>query len=1191
MILKQMEVQGFKSFPNKIELKFDQGITCVVGPNGSGKSNITDAIRWVLGEQSAKQLRGERMEDIIFGGTEKRKPLSFCEVSLTFDNQNNALPVPYSEVTVTRRVYRSGEGEYYINKNACRLKDIVELFRDTGIGKEGYSIIGQGRVEEILSNKGEDRRAVFEEAAGITKYKARKLEAERKLVKTRENMARLTDIVLELENQIGPLKEQSETAKRYLALQEELRTLEISQFVQQYQRQQARLADQLAQLQAIEEQEEQAARQDADLREALERASLESTRLEAALSRLQEDIAAQSAQARKAEGEANVLVERENHLRAEIARINQDVQSLQQQLENGESQAEQGGHSQAAHQAQIAQCTAELAAYEAESAKLGGQISDEEQRIEQAKNEIIRGMGHLSDVKNRITQLQTMRDAYARQLETTDGQKAQLEDQLLALLAEREQAEAQLAATRQEIEQAGQAFEQAQQQSARMAHEAMQAAARQQRLAADVQSAQQRLNLLKQMQRDFEGYQQSVRRLLEDCRRDERLSQKQHGVVAELLSVPAGLEKAVETALGGAMQHIVTPNEEDARDLIAHLRRRQYGRATFLPITAIQGRRLNEQERRTLGSGVVGIASELVSFDELYRPIMENLLGRTVIVEDMDSGIALSRQNRFAFRVVTREGDVINAGGAMTGGSAQARFTSLLGRERAVQDARAQLDRLKQDLTAAQQQSEQARAAQLAAEQAAQQAQQRRHQLDIACTREAERTGIVTDALAQKQAQLDELAQSRAALQENIQDAEQEIAGTRSATDQIEQGQKVGQQDVAAWQAALYQLRQAREKHLQQIADKRVQLAALEKEQSAALREGERMQRERQRLEQELARQGILLAQREQELAQAMAAYAQAVENTRAAQQQLEGLREQLTELTAQREAARQSADRASQQREALRAQGGERLEQKHKLTLAQNRIEQELETAAQRMWEQYELTYAGALPLAGELPTGGVSRIDALRKEIRAIGTVNVNAIEDYIKVGERYEYLTRQQADLQQADEQLQSVIAELQQKMQQRFSEQFVMIDGYFRQTFTALFGGGTAELQLSDENNVLECDINIVAQPPGKKLQLLSLLSGGEKALTAIALLFAMLNLKPTPFCVLDEIDAPLDESNIGRFASYLRDYADKTQFIVVTHHKGTMEVGDALYGVSMEEKGISRLISMRMEDKPDTTMAG
>lgn len=1189
MILKRMEVQGFKSFPNKIELKFDQGITCVVGPNGSGKSNITDAIRWVLGEQSAKQLRGERMEDIIFGGTEKRKPLSFCEVSLTFDNENAALPVPYTEVTITRRVYRSGEGEYYINKNACRLKDIVELFRDTGIGREGYSIIGQGRVEEILSNKGEDRRAIFEEAAGITKYKARKLEAERKLVKTRENMSRLTDIVLELEGQIGPLKQQSETAKRYLTLQEELRTLEISQFVQQYQRQQTKLADQVQQLSEIEQQEAEAARQDAALREALEQASLETVRLEGELTRLQDDIAAQSAQARKAEGEANVLAEREGHLQGEIKRIEDVIDGLGQQLARNAAQA-QDDNAQTNHEVLIAQGRQSLAQCEAQAAQLGAHIGEEEQRIEQAKNEILRGMGRLSDVKNRITQLQTMRDAYTRQLQASDGQKAQLEDQLLALMAEQQQAEAQQALTRQQLVEAEQTIADAQQESARLAQDAMARAARQQRLAADVQSAQQRLNMLKQMQRDFEGYQQSVRRLLEDCRRDERLNKKHHGVVAELLSVPAGLEKAVETALGGAMQHIVTPNEEDARDLIAHLRQRQYGRATFLPITAIQGRRINEQERRTLGKGVVGIASELVSFDELYRPIMENLLGRTVIVEDMDSGIAISRQNRFAFRVVTREGDVINAGGAMTGGSAQSRFTSLLGRERAVKDAQAHLERLKQELEQAQLQNEQGRAAQVTAEQAAQQAQQHRHQLEIAATREGERVGIVADALAQKQAQLEALDENRAALEENIQDAEQEIQGIQSATDEIEQGQKVSQQDVAAWQSALYQLRQDREQQLQDIADRRVQLAALEKEQSAALREGERVQREQQRLQQEIDRQNQLLAQNRLQREDAATQHQIALEATQAAQQLLEGLRQRLQGVNTQREQAKVSADQTAAQREQLREQTGTWLEQKHKLSLAQTRIEQEQEASAQRMWEQYELTYASALPLAGELPTGGVSRIDALRKQIRVIGTVNVNAIEDYLKVGERYEYLTRQQADLTQADEQLQNVIAELQQKMQQRFSEQFVKIDGFFRQTFTALFGGGTAELQLSDEGNVLESEINIVAQPPGKKLQLLSLLSGGEKALTAIALLFAMLNLKPTPFCILDEIDAPLDESNIGRFASYLRDYTDKTQFIVVTHHKGTMEVGDVLYGVSMEEKGISRLISMRLEERPQPDLA-
>ena len=1169
MRLSRLEINGFKSFARKTELVFGNGITAVIGPNGSGKSNIADAVRWVLGEQSARALRGTRMEDVIFNGTQQRRAQAYCEVTLTFDNADGALPVPFSEVAVTRRVYRSGESEYCLNHTACRLRDILELFRDTGIGKDGYSIIGQGKVDEILSNKSEERRAALEEAAGVMRYRVRKEEAARKLEHTEKNLERIDDILTELGDRLQPLEEQSAAARAFLKLRDELRDLEVNLFLYQYDRNRERLSSLESAIRQMEEEEAQNEALSAELQteaDALERQVAE---LDATLSEQQNRLVSLLSGVETHVGECNLLLERREHAKAELQRLQAERDRLTARNEElGQTLAEMT--SDTAGEAAMAQLTRDIAAAEASLAAQDAALLTAEAELERRKNEMMEAMNRLADAKSGSSRFDAMAAAIAERLEAIARQRTEQTGARAALETEYTEAQAELSELTQARQTLQGELDTALQNRASLEKRHADAVAEQHGLEQETGSVRSRLRVLREMARSREGYYTSVKRLMDDAARDKQLAASVVGVVAELIHVPKRFETAIGMALGSSLQNIGTPTAEDAKYVIEYLRRKDYGRATLLPISLLHRNPANEAELRQLRmEHCLGLASELVECNDEMRPVVEYLLGRTAVVEDLAAGIALKKRTGGAFHIATLEGDIISTGGAMSGGSRQKRGFSLLGREREMEEHGEKKQERRKALLLADMQADAFRA--------------ELHEKDLAITRQSEKVDIIDRDRARAEEQAGRLEEERQQLDENLADIRRQREESVALQRDIELGNATSREDVQRTQAALAGKRAAREAASKQLTEQKVRLMALQKERDAVQAEHNRLAAERDAVKNALLAQETAIQETTGQIAAAERRLEEMQQSVQAEQAQAGAQKEQHRRLEEERAARADSLAQLRKRREEALQSTREIGERKHRQELQKSRAEMELAGMQDRIWEEYELTYENALPYRHDIPIAASgTRVNEIKAEIRDMGDINLSAIEDYRAVSERHAALAAQSADLRQAKADLETLIAELTDTMQGEFSRQLHVIQQNFTRVFAELFGGGHAELRLSDEKDVLGCDIDIIAQPPGKKLQLLSLLSGGERALTAIALLFAMLQLKPPAFCVLDEIESSLDEVNVTRFADYLKAYSDETQFIIITHRKGSMEVCDSLYGVSMEERGVSKVVSARFD---------
>lgn len=1184
MKLKKLELYGFKSFAQRTEIVFDEGITGIVGPNGSGKSNIGDAVRWVLGEQSAKTLRGASMSDVIFNGTQKRKPLSYCEVSLVFDNDDHALAMEAAEVMVTRRVYRNGESEYYLNRTACRLKDVVDLFRDTGIGKEGYSIIGQGRIDEILSRKSEDRRQVFEEAAGIVKFKARKEEADKKLQRTLENLERVDDILDELTKRVKPLEEQSRNARVYLELSTELKDLDLNLFLIRSDRARARLSELESELLTVQtiladtesnltdkttRRDETQNRID-QLEEAITKARTELMECAEHVHESQKKLSAlQSRRETRSENRQRIVREQEE-AQERLAEIEKDHVRIQEDVEKQ--------HSLIADAEQILRATQEAAE------KAQAKEKEADAALETQKAAVIDQMNRLSDVRNDKTRLNTMQAQMETRLTEIEESGGALQEQKAALREALTAVEKQLETENQHQQQCQEKLAQARQASdeADTAYANLRADVEKQ--SADMQAAASRHNVLTEMTRDMEGYNMAVRRAMTYAKQRGLTGVK--GVLAQLMTVPQAYETAIDMALGAAQQNIVTDTEETAKELINYLRQNRLGRATFLPMSAIRGKTLYGNERNALKlPGCLGVASELVQCAPEYRGIVENLLGRTVIADNLDHGIPIMRAGNHAFRLVTLEGDVMHSGGSMTGGSAQSKVSNLLSRERELkeltaklQTGRAELDKCRQELTQRQQTAQEKR-------QKVSDAVNALHQQEIAVAREQARRESVSADLNTHLQRMQETEQARVQLHQSLEDIRQQLETIEHQRTGAQGDQSAMEQKTIEMQNALVKARaeaSAENDRLMvrtlQLSDLRHGLSDLERDEAHAQQDQAQILREQERREQLLHEMDELDAIDENDMKR---------EEAESARRQKEQLRqESAAQAIEQRRSQAQSDLRdILSDMENLHEAYNRDSEKLHKTELAKARIEGDQKNLQNRIWDTYKLTYAGAEEFRRTPFDEKESdcRAAELQGQIRALGTVNVGAVEEYAETKARVDDLTAQQQDLKRAEMDLRELIERLLIQMRSTFVENFSKMQGYFAETFTRLFGGGHAELKLMDPDDPLNCGIEVNAQPPGKKLQLLSLLSGGERALTAIAILFAMLKLKPTPFCILDEIEAALDDANIGYYADYLKEYSKGTQFIVVTHRKGTMERCNSLFGVAMEEQGVSRMVSVSLQD--------
>ncbi len=1179
MYLKALELQGFKSFPEKTLLTFDGDITAIVGPNGSGKSNLSDALRWVMGEQSTRSLRGGKMEDVIFGGTERRKPVGFAQVSLILDNTDGSLPLEESEVMVTRRYYRSGESEYYINRRTVRLRDVTELFLDTGLGRDGYSIISQGRIDEILSVRSTDRREVFESAAGISRYRHRKEEAERKLERTGENLQRIGDKLDELELQVGPLKEQSETARQYLLYRDELRGLEVSLWM-----------DQLDKLRIdsrkVREDCEQAAAQRDDLR----------NRVDALYQKAAEDAQILQQQALAIEETRGVIAEKE----AEQARRAAQAAALETGIRDNEET--------------IARLTREQEEHDGRVVSLDRQCDEQRSRIRGLTEQETENRQAQETLSRQLTDATERRDALAARLEElrrTEEQETAAAAQAGARLSGLDAAGQELTERNAELvrqmdvrqERLAQARGQMAEIEDAMARTAEEQTARQRQRDAAVQAAERcrtegrkardqvidlqmqgerlatRIKLLTDMEREYEGFGKSVHTVMQEV--DRGALRGVRGPVGSLIRVQENYTTALEAALGGALQHIVTEREEDAKAAILSLKQKGAGRCTFLPMDAIRGRSLQEKgvDREP---GFVAIASELAAFDPEYRDIIENLLGRTVVAENLDAAIAMARRYGHRLRIVTLDGQLLNPGGSMTGGSTRKSGgilsrASELERLRGEKDALAgrrqraaeTLARAQRDLTAAEETLKTAESAlQTCAGETARLESLRDHQAALLqeITEDADALQAELTLLEQRAGQSREGA---AALQAEIDTHEAAAAEARALLDRESAAAPTLDGAVRTLSEALADLRTAA---AALAAEKSSWEAALERL-DALRRDFSGDQARRTAAMEELRRRG---AEQESRLRQEQDAQQALLQET----ETLRGTLRRQTEERMETEARRTRTDREAQDlnRELLAMEGEcARLEQKREMSdLQENQI-------LDRLMEHYGLSHSAAQSVRMPLESAAKAsrRAAELKRQIAALGTPNLGAIEEYQRVSQRYTFFLEQRNDVVKAKEELEEVIAGLAEEMKVVFVREFANISDAFSKVFTDLFGGGQAHLELEDADDVLGCGIEIKAQPPGKTLKTLSLLSGGEKAFVAIALYFAILKVRPTPFCIMDEIDTALDDLNIVRFARYLRGLADKTQFLVITHRRGTMEEADVLYGVTMQEQGVSKMLAVNL----------
>ena len=1183
MFLKCIEMTGFKSFPEKTVMQLNGSITGVVGPNGSGKSNVSDAVRWVLGEQSAKTLRGSVMQDVIFAGTQKRTPRSYCEVTLIFDNHESKMNTAYSEIQVTRKLYRSGESEYYLNRTKCRLKDILNMFRDTGIGKEGYSIIGQGKIDEILSEKSIERRQVFEEASGIMKYRVRKEEAERKLERTRQNLVRIEDILNEQNLMIEPLKIQAENAAEYLKLSERLKGLDVSLFFNLYEKSTAR-TEKLNQ--TITDLKEEHGRKETLLKELDAQLSDEQEnlrRLEKEGDLLAQNLSGSLAETERIEGEIKLCGERMANLQKESARLAQEIIETKEKVASlhfdetkNADRIAQIGREEDAHRQFIQETNQALAS-------LNDVFEDRMKVIEAVQIDKMETIEKTSDLKNAVFSMEekerrlinVAQDLENRIAHLSDQQKKNTEAQSLqkeTLFTYEKNRGEQLEAYNEKVFLRNSVSEQVDKIS-----EALEKMRTEH--AACVSSAK----ILQDMKHSFEGYQDSVRKLMTAARKNVELSKRMIGPFADLIKVPQNLENAIEACLGPALQNIVVNSEYDAKQAISFLRENQMGRVTFLPLQALKIRHLSEQENNVLKeNGVLGTAIELISFDESIRAAAEFLLGRTVIVKDSDTAIRIMRAYQHAFRVVTLDGDIFHLGGTITGGSLRKQRSTIVSRDRLAQEMSEKIDKLANDISEQEDalQTQKHIRDQIIDEIEA--ARKKLNEYEISIAAEKEKEAVLISAAKEMETSARQWMQEKEA-------KEVEAAETKSEKAQISARLEDARQSAEQRNEDYKKLEEDYRDNAEKIEELKKKLHETEIAVAELLKERESLQKTNEKLATEIvdASKAIKIREATRTLND------QSLEN-------LENLKDELTALLAQKtQMAKDTKERHGDMLK-RRDENNETLSEKNKkisglkdelsgltekILRAEFNIEKTqagIQSAQNKLWDNYQLTYANAVPYRQDIDVSvAEAETDKIRQQIRGMGNINPNAIDDYSELKERMESLSDQKDDLCKAAEDLHALIDSLLSEMKKVFKSSFEQINRYFKETFVELFDGGSAQLLLEDGKDIMECGIEIVAEPPGKKLQNISLLSGGEKALTAISLLFALLKINPSPVCVLDEIDAALDEANVNKFAEYLRKYAGVMQFIVITHRRATMVVCDSLYGFAMEEKGVSKLLSVRL----------
>lgn len=1180
MYLKRLELQGFKSFADKTVLEFKPGITAVIGPNGSGKSNISDSIRWVLGEQSMKSLRGAKSEDIIFAGTQNRKSLGFAEASIVIDNTDGELPVEYAEVIVTRKIYRSGETGYFINKTPCRLKDILELFMDTGIGKDGYSIIGQGKIDEILSNKSEDRRHIFEEAAGIVKYRARKSESEKKLEQTKLNLLRINDILSEIETGLDPLRIQSEKAKRFLELHESLKDIEVGLFIHNIETYKEKLEQVVEDLKILENQK-------SDEEEKLNNIQNKKGTLKKQIDELIEEIEKcqnigfeSTNQIEKINSEIGISNEKILHNKENNERLLSEIEDSKQKIKDLQEEKDTKKQKKDSLFSNKEKFEKELEEKEAELSKLTKGLSTKELEIE-AKKQVIEKNTDLKYEKNieissldanfeniekRQKSIKTEIQETVSELDRTRTQKQDMSKEFQKIESEKNSATKELEENSNKKEEIENKIKEFNEQIDKMSYE--------------LRMKDSRQKFLIETEKEKEGYAKAVKLLLTDCDKNADLNKGVHGIIANLISVDKKYETAIEMTLGGMLQNIVTDNEEVAKKLVNHLRANNMGRASFLPITSIKGSKIDKIKGKF--PGVIGVAADLVKFDKKYTQIVYNLLGRTVIVDNMDTGIALAKENKYGFRIVTIQGDIINASGAITGGSVAQKTVNILGRGREIENLAKEIEVLQNKISETKRSKQDYEESISEFVEESKELDEKIQQINIVYATEKQKMLSVEEQILRLENTLSKLRNENEKIESQKADIKNQKQNIQNSVEDLEK-------EINELSIVIKEFAEANSENQKYIDDLNFDITNLKISVSSFDESGSSIDEIIERIDKDIENYNNAITVKNDQIEDLKREDIELKEK-------IESLKNQIIEIknsvsTSTEKIEQLKLDRANKN-EALNKIEKDITDQFNlledlkgnlvKIDVKKTKLEQDIDLVVNNLWEEYELTPNNATDYKKvENVQTTQKEVNDIRSEIKDLGSINVDSIEEYKKTKERYDFMCEQRLDLENTISKLRKMISEITDTMKKQFVEKFKLINKNFNEVFVELFGGGKAELILEDEDNVLECGIDIKAQPTGKKLQNMMLLSGGEKAFTAIALLFAILKINPAPFCILDEIEAALDDVNVYRYAEYLKKFCSDTQFLVITHRKGTMEAADTVYGVTMEENGISKLLSMKL----------
>ena len=1180
MYLKRLELQGFKSFADKTVLEFKEGITSVIGPNGSGKSNISDSIRWVLGEQSMKSLRGAKSEDIIFNGTQNRKSLGFAEASIVIDNSDGALPIEYNEVTVTRKIYRSGESGYFINKVPCRLKDITELFMDTGIGKDGYSIIGQGKIDEILSNKSEDRRHIFEEAAGIVKYRVRKGESEKKLEQTKLNLLRINDILSEIEANLDPLRIQSEKAKQFLDLREELKSIEVGLFLYNIDNYKEKLE------QIIKDEDIMASQRDDETSKLESKQKIkedlknEIDKITAEIENVQNLSFESTNKIEKLNSEIGISNERISNNKANLERLNNEIEEVKKRITELEEEKNQKIEKKNNIFTNKEKFENELKEKEAELAKLTEKLSSKELEIEEQKQKVEKNTDAKYEIGNEISTLEANYENYEKREKTLKNEIAEAISELDGSRSDKQDIskgyfdiESQKNKVLAEIEKIAKEKEEANNKIKEYEEEIN-------KISYDIRMKDSRHKFLVETEKEKEGYTKSVKSLLLDCDKNQSLKSGVEGVLANLISVEDKYQTAIEMALGGVLQNIVTDNEQTAKKLVEHLRKNNLGRASFLPISSVKGSKIDRIKGKY--NGLIGVASDLVECDKRYEQIVSNLLGRTVIVEDMDTGIEVAKNNSYGFRIVTLKGDIISNSGAITGGSVTTKTVNILGRSNEIEKLEKEIKVLNSKLEKVIENKEKYENSISNVIEKSEELDNKLNEINIVYATEKQKILSIEDAIDKVATRLEKLKQEN----ENIKHQKAEIIKQKDEKNaEIEKIDK----ENSELNSVIEQFAVLNKDNQKYIDDLKFDITNLRISVSSFDESGTSIDEMVERIELDIKNNNVSIENKEKQISEINTENTGLEENIVNYNKEIETIKSDVANSTGKVEELKESRIENNKKLEKTEKEITDQFtviedlkEQLVKIDVKKTKFEQDLKQVVDSLWEEYEMTPNNCENYEKPSNVQATQKeVNKLRNKIRDLGSINIDSIEEYKKSKERYDFMCEQRLDLENTQAKLRNVIADMTKTMKTQFAEKFALINKNFNEVFQELFGGGKAELVLEDEENILECGIDIKVQPTGKKLQNMMLLSGGEKAFTAIALLFAILKINPAPFCILDEIEAALDDVNVYRYADYLKKFSDGTQFLVITHRKGTMEAADTVYGVTMEENGISKLLSIKM----------